>query len=109
MVSDTLTGEGNTVFTDEKGYYEVLLHLHNSNLGDEIRISAGTIIQSIKVNFNPEDKKTERKSEVNLEFPEVLNTKKDKKWSLVAAVLFGGGIFFLLIRIVQQRRMEKLK
>jgi hypothetical protein len=107
MVSDTLTGEGNTVFTDEKGYYEVLLHLHNNNLGDEIRISSGPVTESIKAIFNPEDKKTERKKEVNLVFPGSANRDTGKEWTVVAAILLGFGVLFLMNRLVRQRRLDR--
>lgn len=104
MVTDALTGEGNTVFTDERGYYEVLLHLHNNNLGDEIRVTAGPVVQSIKAVFNPEDKKTERKSEVNLDFIPTPFPDKTKGWSVAAGTLLFGGILFLLKRLYQQNR-----
>lgn len=108
MVTDTLTGEGNTVFTDERGYYEVLLHLHNHNLGDEIRITAGSVVKSIKATFSPEDKHTERKSEVNLEFAPATGANVTKGWSVAAGILLFCGMLFLLKRLVQQRRLAKL-
>jgi len=104
MVTDSLTGEGNTVFTDERGYYEVLLHLHNNNQGDEIQITAGTVVKSIKATFNPEDKHTERKSEVNLEFAPTPGADGTKSWSIAAGILLFGGILFLLKKLYQQGR-----
>jgi hypothetical protein len=108
MVTDTLTGEGNTVFTNERGYYEVLLHMHNNNLGDEVRITAGSVVKSIKADFNPEDKHTERKSEVNLEFAPTASESPTKGWTVAAGILLFCGILFLLKRLYQQRRNAKL-
>ncbi|MBI1820777.1 MAG: carboxypeptidase regulatory-like domain-containing protein [Nitrospirae bacterium] len=107
MISDTVTGEGNTVFTDQKGHYEVLLHLHNNNLGDEIRIMAGKEIKTIKALFNPEDKKTERKTAVDVEMVEFRGAKQGYGWSVAAGILFVMGFLFLLKRLFQQRKMLK--
>jgi hypothetical protein len=106
-VSDTLTGEGNTVFTDQNGFYEVLLHLHNSNLGDEIRVSAGSMAKVIKAEFNPEDKKTERKAEVNFEFAPPEGRKSNKGWSLIAGILLVIGFIFLTATVFKQRKALK--
>jgi hypothetical protein len=105
MVTDTLTGEGNTVFTDDRGYYEVLLHIHNNNLGDEIRITAGSVAQTIKASFNPEDKHTERRSEVNIDFKESNDLKMTKGWSIAAAFLLFVSALFIFIRLFQQRKL----
>lgn len=104
MVSDTLTGEGNTVFTDEKGYYEVVLHFHNNNLGDEIRVISGPFKKSIRASFNPDDRVTERKSEVNLELGagEALNLTKG--WSIAAGILFLVSTLLIMKKLIQNRR-----
>ncbi|MHB8482992.1 MAG: carboxypeptidase-like regulatory domain-containing protein [Nitrospiria bacterium] len=106
MVSDILTGEGNTVFTDQNGYYEVLLHLHNNNLGDEIKITAGKEVKSIKASFNPEDRKTERKAEVDVQISRPNDAKSGYGWNIAAGILFLGG-FIILLRTIYQRKMAK--
>jgi hypothetical protein len=106
-VSDTLTGEGNTVFTDQNGFYEVLLHVHNSNLGDEIRVSAGSMVKVIKADFNPEDKKTERKAELNFEFAHSEERKNNQGWSLIAGFLLVIGFIFLTATVFKQRKALK--
>ena len=69
MVVDNRIGEGSTAFTDQKGYYEVLLHLHNTNQGDEITITTPDETKTITANFNPEDHTTERKVQVDFGAP----------------------------------------
>jgi len=65
MVVDTQIGEGSTAFTDRSGYYEVLLHLHSKNLGDEISITALDEVKKITATFDPEDKTTARMVQVD--------------------------------------------
>lgn len=48
-------GEKKQVKTNGSGYYEILFHLHNDNLGDEILVRFGDIEKKIKVQFDPED------------------------------------------------------
>jgi hypothetical protein len=70
IVVDTRIGEGSTAFTDPSGYYEVLLHLHNENLGDEIRITAQDETKMITATFDSKDATTERR--VQVDFGEML-------------------------------------
>ena len=106
MVSDTLTGEGNTLFTDQKGNYEVLLHLHNNNLGDEIRIMAGKEVKSVKAFFIPEDKRTERKTEVNIELSHSKPVRNNGYgMSVAAGILFLSGFLFLLRTVFRQKKL----
>ena len=65
MVVDARLGEGSTAFTDRSGYYEVLLHLHNENMGDEISITTPDETKKINATFNPADMTTERKVQVD--------------------------------------------
>ena len=68
-VTDVQTGQGATAFTDNTGYYEVLLHLHNENLGDEIRVTALEETKTITATFDPEDRKAHRKVQVDFGAP----------------------------------------
>ena len=65
MVVDNRIGEGATAFTDRSGYYEVLLHLHNQNLGDEVSITTPDETKTINASFDPADMATERKVQVD--------------------------------------------
>ncbi|MFQ5588548.1 MAG: hypothetical protein ACE5F7_06885 [Nitrospiria bacterium] len=62
-------GEKKTARTDEAGRYEVLFHLHNENLGEEIIVSAGNDEKTIKIAFDPEDKFTNRGDSVDFGAP----------------------------------------
>jgi len=65
MVVDNRLGEGATAFTDPSGYYEVLLHLHNENMGDEISITTPDETKTVTATFDPKDMTTERKLQVD--------------------------------------------
>lgn len=95
IVTDTRLDEGGTVFTDENGYYELLLHLHNDNLGDEIVIKARDQEKRIKANFNSQDRFTERRAEVDFG-PSTLQSSTDQRWRYygygAAAVLVVGAL-----------------
>jgi hypothetical protein len=69
MVVDNRIGEGSTAFTDRHGYYEVLLHLHDANVGDEIAITTPDETKTITAQFNPEDHTTERRVQVDFGAP----------------------------------------
>lgn len=58
-------GEKKKVKTSRSGYYEVLFHLHNENLGDEILIRAGELEKTVKVIFDVEDTASSRGDTVN--------------------------------------------
>ena len=101
----THADDGSTVFTDSNGYYEILLHLHNSNLGDEIRIVSEKEVKTIKAVFDPNDKVTERKVAVNFE---AVGEKKgfglETSWNYLAGILFSLGFVFFLIIYFRQRK-----
>lgn len=65
VVKDTRVNIGQTVETDERGYYKVTLHLHNDNLGDPVLVIAKREEQRITLQFDPNDLETERKARVN--------------------------------------------
>ena len=64
VVKDTRVNVGQTVETDERGFYRATLHLHNDNLGDPVLVTARREEQRIKVEFDPNDLESERKARV---------------------------------------------
>ncbi|MEK6576913.1 MAG: carboxypeptidase-like regulatory domain-containing protein [Nitrospirota bacterium] len=99
IVTDTRLGDGLTVFTGKDGSFEVTLHLHNDNLGDEIVVSAHGEEKRIKASFDPSDKFSERRTKVDFG---VEQDKKEQEWSyygygtgiiLLAGILFYMGIY----------------
>ena len=89
--------EGVTTYTDRKGYYKAVLHLHNDNAGDPLQISVREEkvgledAKDVRAEFNPRDAKTERQAKIN--FGPSLDQDPDagdRTWSYVAGgVLIG--------------------
>lgn len=69
IVANKRLDQANTTFSDNDGYYEALLHMHNESLGDEIAVMAGDKQKTIRAQFDPEDHKTERKVQVDFGAP----------------------------------------
>ena len=61
-----------STFTDGKGFYKALLHLHNDNAGDPIQVSAKDEktgldeTAQVRAEFNPKDRHSERQATVDL-------------------------------------------
>ena len=110
IITDTRMNEGGTAFTDENGYYELLLHLHNDNLGDEIIIKAQDKEKRVKASFDPQDRFTERRAEVDFG-PPALQGPADRRWHYygygAAAVLIIGALIFWRFRRKKARRQKE--
>jgi len=65
IVVDPRLDEGMTAFTDRDGAFEALLHLHNTDLGDEIIVTALDQQKTVRAEFDPNDKVTVRKARVD--------------------------------------------
>jgi len=52
--------------TNQEGYYEIFLHLHNDDSGTKITISAKGAQKDVVASYNPEDKVTKRQASVDL-------------------------------------------
>ncbi len=65
IVVDPRLNEGMTAFTDRRGDYEALLHLHSTDVGDEIIVTALDQRKSIRAEFDPNDVRTDRKVRVD--------------------------------------------
>lgn len=55
---------GRTV-TDRRGFYQVQLHLHNTDLGKKLTVKAGEQETEIEVMFDPGDRETARVHDLN--------------------------------------------
>jgi hypothetical protein len=69
IVVDPRLDEGMTAFTDRNGDFEALLHLHNTDLGDEIIVTVLDQKKTIRAEFDPNDKVTVRKTRVDFGTP----------------------------------------
>ncbi len=52
--------------TNQEGYYEIFLHLHNEDSGTKIVVSAGSAQKEIVATYDPNDKVTKRQASVDL-------------------------------------------
>ena len=61
-----------TTYTDGNGYYKAVLHLHNSNAGDPVQVTAIEEklglqeAKTVRAEFSPNDLKTERQATVHI-------------------------------------------
>ena len=55
-----------TATTDDEGYYKATLHLHDENQGDPLLVKTSDDEKTVRVDFDPDDRKTERTMTVNL-------------------------------------------
>jgi mono/diheme cytochrome c family protein len=55
-----------SVKTNQEGYYEIFLHLHNEDFGTKILISAKEAQKEVVANYDPNDKVTKRQASVDL-------------------------------------------
>jgi len=62
-------GQKKRATTNRRGYYEVMFHLHNENLGDEIVVAAADEIKKHTMKFDPGDHVSERRREVDFGAP----------------------------------------
>src|SRR5206468_3692329 len=52
--------------TNQQGYYEIFLHLHNDDSGTKITVSAGAAQKVVVATYDPNDKVTKRQAAVDL-------------------------------------------
>ncbi len=52
--------------TNEAGYYEIFLHMHNEDVGVKIQVTAKGIQKEVVANYDPNDKVTKRQAAVDL-------------------------------------------
>lgn len=55
--------------TNQEGYFEIFLHLHNEDAGTKITISAKGAQKDVVANYDPADKVTKRQASVDLSVP----------------------------------------
>lgn len=55
--------------TNQEGYYEIFLHLHNEDSGTKITVSAKGVQKDVVANYDPSDKVTKRQASVDLSVP----------------------------------------
>ena len=59
-------GHAGSAKTNQEGYYEIFLHLHNEDSGTKIVVSAGSAQKEVTATYDPSDKVTKRQTAVDL-------------------------------------------
>lgn len=59
-------GHAGSAKTNQEGYYEIFLHLHNEDSGTKIVVSAGNAQKEVTATYDPSDKVTKRQTAVDL-------------------------------------------
>ncbi len=88
LVLEHKGGEKKKVKTNSEGYYEILFHLHNDSLGDQILVSYGETTRKHKVQFDVDDKFTHRGAQIDFGAP-------GKEGAAVWIYLTIGSVIFL--------------
>ena len=57
---------GGSAKTNQEGYYEIFLHMHNEDAGTKIMVSGKGVQKEIVADYNPDDKVTRRQATVDL-------------------------------------------
>ena len=59
-VTRVKTGLSYEETSDQKGFYTIIVHLHDEDLGDQLQVSAQTVSVIHTAQFNQQDARTER-------------------------------------------------
>ncbi|TKS57831.1 MAG: hypothetical protein EWM72_03405 [Nitrospira sp.] len=106
LVKDTKISYGQVVKTDGGGYYKATFHLHNDNLGDPLLVEAKGEQQNHKIQFDPKDLESERKTRVNFGTGCDVNSPPTWLWWGVGALATAvGGVVGL--RVVRSLRKQE--
>lgn len=107
LVKDTRISYGQTVTTDDGGYYRAAFHLHNDNLGDPLLVEVKGEQQHHKIQFDPKDLESERKIQINFGSGCIVDRSAPPMWvwGVLAAV---GGVVVLLVgmKVVRSQRRQ---
>ncbi|MBI3995306.1 MAG: carboxypeptidase regulatory-like domain-containing protein [Nitrospirae bacterium] len=107
IVVDPRVDQGMTAFTDRNGGYEALLHLHDTDLGDEIIVTALEQRKTVRAEFDPGDKVTVRKARVDFGAPG--SGRPGSGWDNPrmlggAGLIVGAAALFFLFRRFRRRK-----
>ena len=107
LVKDTRISYGQTVTTDDGGYYKAAFHLHNDNLGDPLLVEVKGEQQHRKIQFDPKDLESERKIQVNFGSGCVHDRSAPPTWLWVVLGVVGGLVALLVgVKVVRSQRKQ---
>jgi hypothetical protein len=98
-----------TVLTDRSGHYSVLLHLHDSDAGDPVTVTAGEETRTIKADFDPKDHSTPRLAQVDFGAAPKSDGAGLPAWGygLAGAVLAGALAYYWRSRANRAKRASR--
>ncbi|MEK7300440.1 MAG: hypothetical protein AAB072_05020 [Nitrospirota bacterium] len=107
LVKDTRISYGQTVTTDDGGYYKAAFHLHNDNLGDPLLVEVKGEQQHHKIQFDPKDLESERRIQVNFGSGCVHDRSAPPTWLWVVLGVVGGLVALLVgVKVVRSQRKQ---
>jgi len=110
LVKDTRISYGQTVTTDEGGYYKAAFHLHNDNLGDPLLVEVKGEQQHHKIQFDPKDLESERKIQVNFGSGCIVDRSAPPVWIWIVLGVVGGLVALLIgVKVVRSQRGQGVK
>lgn len=96
--------------TNSRGYYNIQLHLHDSDLGKRLRLQTGAGEATIQVTFTPGDKTSRRIHHANIIGGQLVETRLWRRsiptWTYVTTIV---GIVVVTTAIVFARRLQRLR
>jgi hypothetical protein len=75
VVTRLKTGLEHPTTTERDGFYLVVLHLHDENLGEQLGLDAKGAKGAVRVRFDPHDKKVERGTRVDVRADRVVENR----------------------------------
>lgn len=105
LIKDTRISYGQVVKTNGDGYYTATFHLHNDNLGDPLLVEAQGERQNHKIQFDPKDLESERKTKINFGSGCDSSSPPTMFWIGIGtvAVVLGGAVGMRIARSQRKR------
>ncbi|MEK7748316.1 MAG: carboxypeptidase-like regulatory domain-containing protein [Nitrospirota bacterium] len=104
-------GQKHLVKTTSAGYYEVMFHLHNENVGEEVLVTVDKEVKKVVLAFDPEDKFSSRRGDVDFGAPGK-ESPIPYGWAAGGVLLAASAVFFLIKKNkkpIEKEKKEKHK
>jgi hypothetical protein len=111
VVKDRADNVLGTTTTSSSGYYQLRLHLHNSDLAEKLVIHSQAGQRELTVRFEPDNKTTERTAEVNFGVvpPSSFGLLGDYPFIVGSVFILAVFVFYTVIRRWKKRRESRGK
>lgn len=96
--------------SDSNGYYRFRAHLHDSDVGRELRLSTAQYEGTVRVSLTPGDKTTARKHFVNFVDGKLVEGELQGQGGISTAMVVGGaGAALLLVGVFSVRHLQRTR